>query len=121
MARHPLARLLQKVRVGNSCTCARAHPFFRISGTARWIALKLGVAGGPLAMRFAKDGVYPHKRTCSRTHFKHNCSLQLVHRRSSPKKRLTGPLGKARAVFKLYLEAKCQLEKTDYSIKLIMM
>ena len=31
-------------------------------------------------MRFAKDGGYPHECTCNRTHFKHICSLPLVHR-----------------------------------------
>ena len=40
--------------VGYRCTCA---PLFRISGTAGWIALKLGVIRGPLAMRFTQNGV----------------------------------------------------------------
>ena len=62
---------------------ARAHvhtPFSYLGngwadGAETWC-----VARGPLSMRFTRDGRYPHERTCSCTHFKHICSLLLVHR-----------------------------------------
>ena len=31
-------------------------------------------------MRFTKDGGYLHERTCNCKHFRHICSLPLVHR-----------------------------------------
>ena len=38
------------------------------------------VAWGPLAMRFTKDGGYPHEGTCNCTYLKPVCSLPLAHR-----------------------------------------
>ena len=78
VVRDPSARHLQKLRVGHSCTCA---PFFSYLGNG-WTecAASWWVLRGPLALRFTKDRGYPHERTCNCIHFKHICSLPLVHR-----------------------------------------
>ena len=71
-------RISPRSKVGKKATLVRT-PFSYLRNGWMDLAETWCVARGPLALRFAKNGGYPHERTCNRTHFKHICLLPLVH------------------------------------------
>ena len=87
--RDPLAWRLTKVNGGVQVHVRMSATLFRISGTAGWIALQLGVwlEDHYIAMRFTQNGGYPHERTCNTTRIEIHI---FAPARASPKLCLTG-------------------------------